>query len=115
MPTGRAKRLFKLRDIAQYPSQDGCMSKINSALSHHIAQVTIAYLVGDIPAHAEDDYCRIKVAALEQRWGARRAIIHSADYVLSLLDAPEPSDLLASIWAITGKLPAAAPSGGKSR
>jgi hypothetical protein len=32
------------------------MSQINTTLSHHVAQVTVAELVNDIPTHAENDY-----------------------------------------------------------
>jgi hypothetical protein len=48
--------LLKLWDIAQYPSQDGCMSETDAALGHHISEVAIAELVSDVPADAENDY-----------------------------------------------------------
>jgi hypothetical protein len=32
------------------------MSQINSMFSHHIAQVAMAELVGDVSAHAENDH-----------------------------------------------------------
>jgi len=57
--------LLELGDKALDPSQNSCMSQINSALSHHIAEVTVAELVSDIPAHAKNEYRRIEVSSFE--------------------------------------------------
>jgi hypothetical protein len=32
------------------------MGEIDATLGHHTAQVTVAELVGDVPAHVKDDY-----------------------------------------------------------
>jgi hypothetical protein len=48
--------LLEFGHIALDPSQDSCMSQINPALNHHIAEVTIAEFVCCVPAHAQKDY-----------------------------------------------------------
>ena len=51
--TGEATPLLlEFRDIVLYPSEDGCMSEIDAAFSHHVAEVTRAKLVGNIPTYA---------------------------------------------------------------
>jgi hypothetical protein len=57
--------LLEFGHIALDPSQDGCMSQINPALSHHIAQVTIAEFVCSLPAHAKNDYRVMEVSPFE--------------------------------------------------
>ena len=47
-----APSLLELRDIALYPSEDGCMSEIDTAFGHHLFQIAVAELVGDLPADA---------------------------------------------------------------
>lgn len=44
--------LFELSDVVLYPSQDCSMGEFDPTSSHHVAQVAIAELVGDIPPHA---------------------------------------------------------------
>jgi hypothetical protein len=42
------------------------MRDIDTALSHHLDQVSIAKLVSEIPADTENDDCGGKVAAMKQ-------------------------------------------------
>ncbi len=42
------------------------MRDIDSALSHHLDQVSIAEFVGDIPTDAENDDGAVEVAAMKQ-------------------------------------------------
>ena len=41
------------------------MSEINAGLSYDVAQVTIAEIIGDLPAHAENDNSGIKLPAFK--------------------------------------------------
>jgi len=41
------------------------MSQINTTFSHHLFQVAVAELVGDVPSKAEDDYRRVEVSPFE--------------------------------------------------
>lgn len=49
------------------PSEDCCMREIDSSLGHHLDEVAVAQLVGDIPSDAENDDGTIEVAATEER------------------------------------------------
>jgi hypothetical protein len=60
-----APSLLELRDIALDPPEDCCMRDRDSSLGHHLDEVAVAQLVGDIPSDAENDYCATKVAAAE--------------------------------------------------
>jgi hypothetical protein len=42
------------------------MGEIDSSLGHHLDEVAVAQLIGDIPSDAENDDCAIEVAATEQ-------------------------------------------------
>jgi hypothetical protein len=42
------------------------MRDIDTALGHHLDEVAVAQLIGDIPSDAENDDCTIEVAATEQ-------------------------------------------------
>jgi hypothetical protein len=53
-------------------------------------KVAIAQFVFYLPAHAKNDYRVMEVATFKQKRAVRRAVVHSADYALALLDAPEP-------------------------
>ena len=48
--------LLKFGNVRLDPSQDGCVRELDTACSHHSAQVTVAELVGDIASQAENDY-----------------------------------------------------------
>lgn len=43
------------------------MREIDSTLGHHLKEVAVAQLIGDIPSDAENDDDAIKMAALEER------------------------------------------------
>lgn len=47
-----ATSLLELGDVALYPSEDGCMSEVDTAFGHHLFQIAVAELVGDVPADA---------------------------------------------------------------
>ena len=47
--------LLELRDIVLDPSEDCCMRDSDSALGHHLDEVAVAQLIGDIPSDAEND------------------------------------------------------------
>ena len=55
------------------------MREIDTALGHHLDEVAVAQLIGDIPSDAENDDCAIKVATAKQGRCVRR-LIHAADY-----------------------------------
>ena len=59
--------LLELRDIALNPSQDGSVGDIDTALGHHLDQVSIAEFVSEIPADTENDDCAIRVATMKHR------------------------------------------------
>jgi hypothetical protein len=59
--------LLELRDVALNPSEDRCMRDIDTALGHHLHQVTVAKFVVDVPSNTENDDCAIEVAATEER------------------------------------------------
>jgi hypothetical protein len=67
------------------------MRDIDTALSHHLYQVSIPEFVSDIPADTDNDNCAIKVATSKQgRYVRRRNPIHANDYQPNLAFAPEP-------------------------
>jgi hypothetical protein len=72
---------LELRNVALDPSQDSGVGDIDTALGHHVYQITIAELVCDIPTDAENDDCAVEVAAAKQgRYVRRRRLIHANDY-----------------------------------
>src|SRR5664279_4427207 len=56
----------ELRCIPLHPSQDGGVSKVQSALRHHLDQIAKAELVAQIPAHAQDDHFAVEVPPSKQ-------------------------------------------------
>ena len=58
--------LLELRDVALDPSEDCRMRDSDSALGHHLDEVAVAQLIGDIPSDAENDDCAIKVATMKE-------------------------------------------------
>jgi hypothetical protein len=42
------------------------MRDSDSALGHHLDEVAVAQLIGDIPSDAENDDCAIKVATMKE-------------------------------------------------
>jgi len=52
--------LLELRDIVLNPSQDCCMRDGDPSLGHHLDEVAVAQLVGDIPSDAVNDVARSK-------------------------------------------------------
>lgn len=72
----------------------------DSSLGHHLDEVAVAQLIGDIPSDAENDDCVIEVAATEQGRCVRGRLIHATDYQPDSAFAPEPP------WRRSGVLPA---------
>jgi hypothetical protein len=63
------------------------MRDSDSALGHHLDEVAVVQLVGDIPSDAENDDEAIKMAAMEEGgW----EMTHAADYRLLFPFAPPP-------------------------
>jgi hypothetical protein len=50
------------------------------SLGHHLDEVAVAQLIGDVPSDAENDGRAIKVATAKQGRRVRRRLIHAADY-----------------------------------
>lgn len=68
-PADRPKRFHrfnKLWRIPLYPTQDRGMSKMQSALRHHLDQIAEAELVTQIPPHAKDNHLAIEVPPSKQ-------------------------------------------------
>ena len=70
------------------PSHDRCMDGTDAALGQHFAHVTVAELVGDVPADRLDDEQTVEVAAFKEGWGVRGKWGHFADYLRILAFAP---------------------------
>jgi len=66
------------------------MGDIDSPLGHHLYQVAVAQLIGDIPSDTENDDCAIEVAATEQGRCVREGLLHATDYQPTSAFAPEP-------------------------
>ena len=66
------------------------MRDIDSSLGHHLGEVAVAQLIGDIPSDAENDDGAIKVATAKQGRCVRRRLIHATDYQPTSAFAPEP-------------------------
>jgi hypothetical protein len=58
--------LFKLRDILLHPPKNGRMSQQDTAVGHHLDQVTGTELEREIPPHTQHDDFLIKMPSLEQ-------------------------------------------------
>ena len=66
------------------------MRDINSSLGHHLDQVTVAELVGDVSSDAENNDGAIEVVATKQGRHVRGKLMHATDYQLNSAFAPEP-------------------------
>ena len=62
-------------------AHDRGMHEGDAALGHHFAHVTVAELVGDVPADGLNDEQTVKVAACEERWQVRGKLGHATDYL----------------------------------
>jgi hypothetical protein len=51
------------------PSPDGSMVHSQTALTHHLFQITIGELKPTMPANAQKDDCRLEMPSLERRFG----------------------------------------------
>jgi hypothetical protein len=81
---------LELRNVALDPSQDSGVGDIDTALGHHVNQITITELVCDIPTDTDNDNCAIEAAAAKQgRCVRKRRLIHANDYQPNLAFAPE--------------------------
>src|SRR5665213_2321880 len=56
----------ELRRIPLHPTEDGGMSKVQSALRHHLDQIAEAELVAQIPAHAQDNHLAVEMPPSKQ-------------------------------------------------
>jgi hypothetical protein len=56
------------------------MNDTDTAFSNQCTYVTIAELVGDVPAAGLGDEQAVEVAAFEVRWHVRGELRHAADY-----------------------------------
>src|SRR5580700_12050112 len=65
-PGVRLPTLFKIRHVALHPTQDRRMSQQDTALGHHLDEVTGTELESEIPSYAEHDDFLVKVPSLEQ-------------------------------------------------
>ena len=66
------------------------MRDSDSALGHHLGEVVVARLIGDIPSDTENDDRAIKVATAKQGRCVRERLIHVTDYQPDSAFAPEP-------------------------
>lgn len=66
------------------------MRDSDSSLGHHLGEVAVARLIGDIPSDTKNDDCAIKVATAKQGRCVRKRLIHATDYQPNLAFAPEP-------------------------
>jgi hypothetical protein len=62
-----ANPLLDLRRVALDPAKEGGWVNVDTALLHHLSQVSIADAVFAVPAHAQQDDLDREAAALEQR------------------------------------------------
>jgi hypothetical protein len=72
------------------------MRDSDTALGHHLDEVAVAQLIGDIPSDAENDDRAIEVATAKQGRCVRKRLIHATDYQPGSAFAPEP--FLLSSW-----------------
>ena len=65
-PTDRAREttpaFLELGVVTLHPAHDGRMGYADPALSHHGNQIAVAELLGDVPAHAQNDELRVELA-----------------------------------------------------
>jgi hypothetical protein len=66
------------------------MGDSDTALGHHLDEVAVAQLIGDIPSDAENDDCAVEVAATKQGGCVRGRLLHVTDYQPDSAFAPEP-------------------------
>ena len=83
--------LRKLGDIALDPPEDCCMRDSDTALGHHLDEVAVAQLIGDIPSDAENNDCAVEVSTTKQGRCVRGRLIHATDYQPNSVFAPTPS------------------------
>ena len=57
---------LELRYEALNPAQDSSVGDIHAALGHHLDQVAVAELIGDVPSDTENDDCAVKMATIKQ-------------------------------------------------
>jgi len=65
-PAKTIPALDELRCIPLHPTQDCGMSKVQSALRHHLDQIAEAELVAQVPAHAQDDHFAVEMPPAKQ-------------------------------------------------
>jgi hypothetical protein len=58
--------LFKLREILLHPPKNGRMSQQDTALGHHLDQVTGTEVESEVPSHTQNDDLLVRVPPLEQ-------------------------------------------------
>lgn len=66
------------------------MRDCDTALGHHLDEVAVVQLIGDIPSDAENDDSAVEVAATKQGLCVRERLIHVTDYQPDSAFAPEP-------------------------
>jgi hypothetical protein len=62
----RAYALVDLRRITLYPTKDSRVIYLESALFHHLFDVTVRKLIATVPTNAQKDDGRLEVTPLER-------------------------------------------------
>ena len=65
-PTKAIPAFDELRCIPLHSTQDGGMSKVQSALGHDLDQIAEAELVAKVPANAQDDHLAVEMPPSKQ-------------------------------------------------